>query len=202
MAAEDEIPVRGNSDTVVADWWNILRTFIIRLEQGGGGGGSLFWNVPNSNAPLESFVDGFRLFDYDKDSEQVLYLDYKVSDGYQAGNQIKLAGGLYCHPATSGNVLFQAKTTLVRAATTVLGTYPNQHTSVSAEQTVEAVANTLQEISEIDLTDASGEINSVAVQAGDLLLVEITRKTSAETLSADGDARLWVSAFKVTEADS
>jgi hypothetical protein len=80
----------------------------------------------------------------------------------------------------------------------VLGVYPNKHNSTNAEVTVNAVANTINSIGDIDLTNATGLINSVAVDVGMKLLIKLFRDNTNETAPAVNDARLLINNFEIS----
>ena len=157
---------------------------------GGGGGSAVIWRLPLANAPFENDSLGLELLDFANTEEQEAYCLLQVPSDYAAGTQIKLIGGSFGLAAASGKVFFKTLTTLIEDASTVLGTYTNQHTSTNAEVTVPATPSTVKAIGEMDLTTAAGLINAVAVAAGDWLFVKIWRDVSAESSSAAADARL------------
>jgi len=169
--------------------------------QGGAGGGVIFY-LPSSGGPLETFRGPVRMFDFDQAGGQVIYAKFPIPVSYKAGNQLKLTCGLYITTATTNNVLFRTSTALIQPGTTVLPTtfaaFTNKHTSSNVEKTVPGTPNTTDSIGDIDLTDAIGEINSVAVAPGDELLIELTRATSSESVTATAPARLDRDSFKPT----
>lgn len=164
---------------------------------GGGGAGSLLWEKNGVINPTSELTDGFRLECFANGDDQEIYALITVPESYEAGTQLKLLYGAFFCSATSGKVFFKAQTTLVRDASTVLGTYANTHTSTNTEVTVAGVANTLTAIGEIDLTNASGQINSVAIAAGDKLRVKLYRSNSTESVAAAADAKLLINNFQL-----
>ena len=89
------------------------------------------------------------------------------------------------------DVLFRTATYLVKnsgAAMTALAGTP--HTSTNTEVAPGATANYGLEIGSLDLTSSIGEINSVAVEPGDILIVRLYRDFANETDSFQGDADL------------
>jgi hypothetical protein len=161
----------------------------------GGGGVSLNWKV-GTNAPLESFVDGLELKDFDNTSSQEIYATLTVPQSYRVGKPIQLEGAQFFINVTSGNIFFKTVSTLINAST-VLGTYTNQHTSTNTEVTAPGVANTIASVGNLQLTDATGQINGVAVQPGDKIR-RLFRDNAAETSSAAADARLLIDGAEPT----
>lgn len=155
---------------------------------GGGGGSSLIWRLL-SNAPTENDSAGLELLDFDYLSSQELWAHIQVPSDYLAGTQIKLVGGLFATSVTTNKVKFKATTYLLRAASTVVGTYSNSYDSTNLEVSAAGVASRITAIGDIDLTGSTGLINAVAVAANDILLVKLIRDTAGESASAAADAR-------------
>jgi len=174
-------------------------TWVEVTSQGGGGGGFSFY-LPDSDAPNEGEVGGYRVFDFSNIpvDPQKIFAKISVPPTYKAGKQIKLKGGKYATVPTSGNVFFRATTSLIESGSTVLGTFSNQHASTNVEKTVQGVASTFDEIGDMDLTDADGLINGQAVNPGDELLIELTRDVPSESSTAADDARLGRDSFAPT----
>jgi hypothetical protein len=158
----------------------------------GGGGSSLIWEKLGDLSPSNESQDGIRLEGFGHTDVQELYLSVNVPSDYVAGTQITLLNGAFFISATSGNILFRTVTSLIRAATTVLGTYSNSHTSTNTEITANGVSNTLTNVGDIDLTDSDGLINGVAVAANDKLRIKLTRAIATETSSAAAIAKLMI----------
>jgi microcystin-dependent protein len=184
----------GESASAAADARLFQRSMTVDFALGAtttsGGVGLLDW-TQDSNAPVEGDSAGVELYDFDYLSEQELWVHVTVPPNYVAGSQVSLVGGAFATTASSGKVLFRATTYLARQASTVLGTYANTYTSTNAEVTVSGTPSQVTAIGDIDLTNAAGEINSVPLQAGDLLLIKLVRKTSSESSPAAADARLF-----------
>lgn len=162
----------------------------------GGGGTTLNWN-DSGNGPITDFADGFKLSRFDNVSNQELYAILTVPTSYRAGKQIKLKSGQFFNSSITGNVLFRTDTALIRS-TSVLGTYPNIRTSTNTQVAVPGVANTIKDIGVIDLTDTTGNINGVAVAAGDKLRIRLYRDNTNETSGAANDSKLIVDSFEPT----
>jgi len=154
---------------------------------GSGGGGAIIW-LDGSISPLKGFENfsDIRLFD---DSDlQTLILNILVPGSYTVGNQILLKNLMTYTDSTSGNILFRTTTYLTKVGEDITS-IANSHDSTNAEITVSA-SDTVYSVGDIDLTDSSGEINSVAVATGDLLRVVLIRESSNETTSITNEAKL------------
>lgn len=150
---------------------------------GGGGGTSLRWYYGDTNAPIKSVLsNGLEVLAFDSTDEQEMFATLKVPSTYSAGVQIKLVNGNFYSASTSGNALFRCETRIFKANIDATST-PTAHTSTNTEQAVDGTTNEIVIISDIDLTNASGQINSVSVSAGDTLLIKLFRDVSAETSS-------------------
>ena len=165
---------------------------------GGGGGTSLIWEKNSSLAPITEYVDGIKVESFDDESGQEIYATIPVPSSYRAGKPITLKSGIYACASTSGNVLFSAETKLLKEGSTVLGSLGTAHSSTNSETTVPSTSNELQAIGDVDLSDSSGEINSVAIAAGDKLLVRLFRNNSSESTSASDFAKLLINAFEIS----
>lgn len=163
---------------------------------GVGGGGAVIWRL-TTNSPLEDNVNGLEVLDFDDTSSQQIFATIQVPTNYNPGDQILLKGMAFATSATSGDVLFQATTTLIEPGSSVLGSLSNTHDSTNSEVTVSATTNEITSVGDVDLCDSSGQINAVALAAGDTLLVKIIRDNSNETSSAVADARLLRNAVEV-----
>lgn len=147
---------------------------------GGGGGGSIKWTVDGPLAPIVKTEFNNEVYVFENDVSQYIYCTVKVPETYVAGNQIFMYVSHY-HQASSATQLLTALTTLLPHGT-AFDDITNQHTSTNSAV---AGGNKVLIKAEIDLTDASGEINSVAVSPGDLLVVRLGRggDTSSDDIS-------------------
>lgn len=148
---------------------------------GGGGGGSALRFDDGANPPIPA-VDAqyiqHRLF-IAGDTQNLIAM-LKVPSSYPGGLQIKASVEVYS-PDSSGTILMQTVATLIRKNNDLLSSTTNQRTSTNAAVTMTAgLANRAQPI-EFDLTDSSGNINSVAVSANDLIIVVLKRGTDTAT---------------------
>lgn len=145
----------------------------------GGSGGSLVWRESAGTAPLRTEELGQTVFLYDTLSGNKLETDVKLGPSHLAGTE-KTLRVMYYSPSVINTSLLKATTYLIRKGTDGVDTTTNFHASTNVALTNPATANAPQE-SVIDLTDGSGEINSVALTAGDILRVVLTRGTDTDT---------------------
>lgn len=143
---------------------------------GGGGGGALRW-IEGGNAPTLVFENEIEAYEYQPGLGQALYLAIRVPASYTAGNQIRLRI-LWTCASTANDALINAVSTLIRSENDAISSTTNQRTTTNAAITMAAgSANEPQKVI-LDLTDSSGEINAVAVSAGDLIKVKVQESSS------------------------
>lgn len=184
----------GDGANSAAPAWDTLQVGDIPAGAQGSGGGSFVWVVPDSNGAVESFYGGgVSLLDFGPLDTAEVWAFVRVPDTYSAGVQIFLKGLSFVIEGTSGNVLFRATTYLLRtgagnmSATTPSG---DSYASTNAQVAVSGTAFRSKAVGDVDLTNASGQINSVAVAAGDWLAIKLVRDTASETSGTAFDARL------------
>lgn len=146
---------------------------------GGGGGGSLQW-IEDINAPLAAIENKTRVYLFNPGSAQELHAAIRVPSSYQAGTQIKILI-LWYSGDSSGTGLLQSVSTLIRTGVDQVTSTTNQRTSTNSAVTLSAGTQNEPQAVELDLTSASGQINSVSVSAGDLIFVRLTRGTDTAT---------------------
>jgi hypothetical protein len=86
--------------------------------------------------------------------------------------------------------------TLIRVATDPVSSTTNQRTSTNAAITLSGATQDEAQLLDFDLSSATGQINSVAVSANDLILVRLFRDTDTAT----GDSKMPVYGAEVTFA--
>lgn len=148
------------------------------LGSGGGGGGGANWQPVAGNAPLEDFTYNEKTWQFQQSLGQELTLWVRVPSSYIAGRQVKMYSEAFS-PSAADQWKLQCTTTLVRKNNDAITTVTNQHTANSGDFT-NTVANRIRETT-INLSSATGTINSVAISAGDLLKVTLTRIAPAGT---------------------
>jgi hypothetical protein len=147
------------------------------LTGGGGGGAGLVWNPVQGSAPIEDEEFGETVYLYDNVVGPKMQVYLKVPNGYAGGKQINMRLPFYS-PSAAGTVKMQTVATLIKPGEAITTT-TNQRTSTNSAFT-NTLANAYRE-EIMDLTDTSGQINSVSVEAGDIIKVELTRDSVADT---------------------
>lgn len=157
---------------------------------GGGGAGAAWWPVAGI-APIEADENGADVWKYAPGNfAQSLALWVTVPSSYSAGAQIRVKVRTYS-PSSSGTQLLKTVSTLVRTDTDAVTSTTNQYTSTNTALT-NTVANQLR-VHTIDITNSSGQINSVAVAAGHMIKIVLSRATDTDT----GDVRFIPSSTEV-----
>lgn len=108
---------------------------------------------------------------------QQLNLYLKTPSSYVAGTQITLKIGLYS-PSSSNTILLQTTTRLYEDNED-LSASPTGHASGNSALT-NTVSNGFRSTT-LNLTDSSGQIDGQAVNADELLKVELVRGTDSDT---------------------
>jgi len=146
---------------------------------GGGGGGSLNWDEPPGLAPIKSSENGQVVYLYEPAKANKLVAFIKIPASHSPGSQLNMNIALYS-PSTANNILMQGTSYLIRKDTDAIDSVANSHASTNSALTNSGVANKYQETT-LDLTDGSGAINSITVQPGDMVKVELDRGTDTDT---------------------
>jgi len=139
---------------------------------GGGGGGGANWVPVAGLGPVQDNEYDEKVWLFEQGAGQKLTLWAKVPTSYLAGRQLKMKAGFYS-PSSADDWKVQAVCTLIRKNNDAVTSVANQNVSNSGD-IVNAVANRFNEIS-LDLSTTLGAINSIAVQPGDLIKIEIER---------------------------
>lgn len=163
---------------------------------GGGGGGGANWQPVAAAGPVEDYEYDEKVWKFEQSASQSLTLWVHVPTGYIAGRQLVLKAGFYS-PTASNVWRFQAVTTLLRKNNDAVDSTTNQNTSNSGDIT-NTVAKRLREIS-IDLTSSVGTINSVAVSAGDVIKLQLTRVIPGAGTEDTADIRFIPSSTEVLQ---
>lgn len=140
----------------------------------GGGGGSLLW-VPDEAGPgpVEAIEFAQKVWRFTQNSTQKLFTVVKVPNSYSAGDPITMRINIYS-PDTSGTALIQGLATLIRTGTDGFESLINQRTTTNSAVTFSVSANIPRAVS-LDISSSTGTINSVAIAAGDLIKVQLSR---------------------------
>lgn len=149
---------------------------------GGGGGGSLQW-VEGSNSPTPIQEYGNWVYTFDAGLAQQLTTSIKVPSSYSSGSPVNLIMPVYSTD-TTGNLLFQTVSTLIRSGTDAMSSTTNQRTSTNSAITLSAGTNNKPQVVTFDLSSSIGQINAVNISSGDLILITFKRGTDTSTVSA------------------
>lgn len=153
-------------------------TDLAPVSGGGGGGASLTW-VENEGAPTTTVINNILHYVFAAAEGQSLYAMAQVPTTYTAGDQITLKIK-FNSADTSGNALMQSVATLIRDSD-VVTTTTNQRTSTNSAVSLSGSTQNKNQTVTLDLTSATGQINSVSVAAGDVIMVRLTRGTDTAT---------------------
>lgn len=142
----------------------------------GGGGSALIWFNDSGDGPTQIQKYNQKCWEFEDGLTQNLYGVIKVPTSYAAGDPIavKIA---HFHEAGSATQLLSCQSTLLSLGSAIDST-TNQRTTTN---TASAGGNKVLVGATLDVTSASGQINSVAVAAGDLILLKLYRGSDAST---------------------
>jgi hypothetical protein len=142
-----------------------------------GGGGSLQW-VESGNSPTPAVENNNNVYLFESGLAQELYAAVRIPSTYTAGKQIYLRIPYYS-PDSSNTALLSTVAYLIRTGTDAISSTTNSRTSTNSATTLTSADRLLTHT--CDLTDSSGQVNSVACAAGDMLIVKLTRGTDTAT---------------------
>jgi hypothetical protein len=152
------------------------------LPTGGGGGGAGFtWKPISGTAPTESEENGEVVSLFGAGLSQELYASIKIPKSYVAGKPVTVYVSGYS-PSAVNTILFKAQSTLVRSGTDAFDSTTNQRTTTNTALT-NTVAKQLREFT-LDVSDGTGNVNGVAISAGDVIKLRLYRDPS-DTDTAD-----------------
>lgn len=152
---------------------------IAATSGGSGGGGSLRW-VESTNSPTSIVEFNNQVYAFQSALAQTLYATVRVPNSYAAGSQVRLRLPFYS-PDSSGTALLQTVATLIRTGTDAINSTTNQRTSTNSAVTLGAGTVNKPQAVVFDLSDSSGQINAVAISAGDTIQVALSRGTDTAT---------------------
>lgn len=156
-------------------------------------GTKLNW-IEDANAAIPLIENQNLVYLFSQVLGQSLYSWIKVPIGYASGTQLKLRFLWYC-PNNSGTVLIKTVSTLIRSGTDLMSSTTNQRTSTNTAVTLSAATVNIPQAVIADVSSSTGTINSVAISAGDLVKIQITRDS---TDTCPSDASLIANAVEVT----
>jgi len=180
-------------------WFTVNSSGVTKALGGGGGVGAIRWYLPDSLGAAREVLDsGLEVFSFTQDTltEQRLFGMFTVPASYIAGTQMFLKKGKAYSVATSGNFLFKADTYIFKQDIDATST-PAGYASTNAQQAIDASANEIRTVGDIDLTTNTGTINAVAVAAGDTILIRLRRASSTETSQVNNDVKLLSDSFEL-----
>lgn len=143
---------------------------------GGGGGGSLRW-VEGASAPVLTFENSLEVYEFEPALAQELYTTIRVPTSYVAGNPIALKV-LWTCASTANDALLLAQATLIRSEVDEITSTTNQRTTTNSAITMSAANDLEPQKVTLDISSSIGEINSVAIAAGDLIKVRVYESSS------------------------
>lgn len=164
----------ADTDASPDDWT------VLNFGNGGGSGsGAVLEWFEDENSPALNTINRMQVYSFGYALDQSLYAEYTVPTDYVVGSQIVYKGKIYS-ASSSNTFLISTQSTLIRSSDTV-STTTNQRTSTNSAITASgANQDKIQQVS-FDLTDSVGAINSVAVNAGDTILIRLFRGTDTAT---------------------
>mgnify|MGYP000623770394 CR=1 FL=1 len=146
---------------------------------GGGGGGSLKF-VERGNSPNLEVENFLEVYKFGSGLAQELYAAIRVPHTYASGSPINLRGLIY-NGDTSNNILMRTQSTLIRSEVDEVTSTANQRTSTNSAITMSSANDNEPQKVAFDLTSTTGQINSVSVSGGDLIIVRLYRDTDTAT---------------------
>jgi hypothetical protein len=150
---------------------------------GGGGASSIEW-LEDVDAPVAGVRNGCRVYSFAFATNQKLFALFKVPSSYVAGSPIVLHTAFNSQDS-SGTVLLQSVSTLRRLGVDTVSSNTNQRTSTNTAVTLSAGTVDESQAVALDITSTIGEINGVAVSAGDNILIELNRTLAGDTATGD-----------------
>ena len=152
------------------------------------------WQPIAGVGPTDSFEFNDHVFLFSQGAAQTCVMYVRIPSAYLTGTQINMKLAQYS-PGTSNVVKLQAVTYLIRKNTDAISSTNNSYTSSNGDAALSATANLYSEVV-YDLTSTIGTINSVAVNPGDMLLVQLTRVTPSGTEDTN-DLRMLTGATEI-----
>lgn len=149
---------------------------------GGGGGGSLQW-VEDADSPTPGVEYGVLHYAYGAGLTQKLKTSITVPSSYSAGDPVTLKVPAYSSD-TTGDLKMLLLTLRIRPGVDAIYSTSNLHASTNAAITLSGATEDIPQIIEFDVTDGVGQIDSVDIEPGDLLLITLLRDTDTSALDA------------------
>lgn len=149
----------------------------VAVGSGSGVGAFLNFYPDPGGSPIEVESGGLIYFEFADEESEILWAFLKVPSSYQAGQQLKLKMTVESDEAGSNQLIMRSQSYLVRQGTDAMASVANSHVDTASYSPGAVAATEL----ELDLTDPSGDINSVAVSAGDIIKIAISKPTDTST---------------------
>ncbi len=190
------VSIKPNGMAVLRYDDSTSRWYVLSSSGAGGGGASFRWYEPSSGGmQREVLASGVELFVATNLETSTVFAQVEVPDSYVPGTQIFAKNGKVFSATTTGDFLIRSVARIFKANIDGTST-PTGHTSTNSAQTIDGTTNEIVEVSDLQLTDASGQINSVAVQPGDMLLVQLQRLPADAADTLDDDLKIFVDSFE------
>lgn len=162
---------------------------------GGGAGGGLRWYEPDSMSGIKSVLsNGLEIYAFTDTDDLSIFCKVTLPESYEAGSQVFFKYGKAFSSVNTGNFLFRSTSYIFKAGVDATS-IPTGYASTNTQQAINGTANLITSISDLDLSDVDGEIDSIALSAGDTILVKLTRLASSETSGVVGDVNLIIDSF-------
>lgn len=145
----------------------------------GGFGTSFQWFSPGGVGAIQIEEFGHRIYQFPDNDPCQLWGYFIVPNGYVTGSQLNLDVLVYS-PSTSNTIKLKGTSYLVQKDVTAVSSQVNSYASTNSALTNATTANRMRKTS-IDVTDATGKINSVAIAAGDEIKVLLQRDYATDT---------------------
>lgn len=146
---------------------------------GGGGGGSLNWDEPPGSSPVAASENGQKVFLFESGSSNKLVAFIKIPSSHSPGSQLNMNLAMYSE-SVANTILLKSDSFLIRKDTDAIDSVANTHVSINTALTNTAPANRYREAT-VDITDGAGQVNSITVQPGDMIKVELSRGSDSDS---------------------
>jgi hypothetical protein len=142
---------------------------------GSGGGTALNFRAPVNDGAVLDEDSGLPVFSFETGLLQKITGLVQVPDSYNPGFQPYIRIPSYC--ASTDNHAYIVQATLIKPTLQAISDTTNVRTNTSSDFGLSGSG--ILETRDVFLTSVAGEINSVAVLAGDYIKLEIIRTTAA-----------------------